>query len=273
MQRRRLLTALPLALAWPGMRRPAAAAPPPRAAAAAAAPPLAATPLSRADLPWWSRRHAEKRAESLARHPTLVWLGDSITQNFERTAPPPALDYAAVWQHFYGDRNAINLGFNGDTTAHVLWRVLNGELDGAEPKLVILLVGANNLGLVHWSAADTLAGIEAILAALHQRAPHAAVLLLSVLPRGGDAWVVDTRRAINRGLAERYGHPAGGVVFRDLTPLFERDGRVNDTLYADPQQVPPRAALHPTPQGMALIAAAIEPTVAAILGDRNHTAA
>jgi lysophospholipase L1-like esterase len=231
--------------------------------------PLAATPLSRSDLPWWSRRHAEKRQESVARHPSLVWLGDSITQNFEHAGPGPLNDYVPVWQRFYADRNAINLGFSGDTTAHVLWRVLNGELDGADPKLVILLVGANNLGLVHWSAGDTLAGIAAIIEALRVRAPHATVLLLSVLPRDGDAWVIDTRRAINRGLAAAYAHTPG-VILADLTALFEHDGRVVDALYVDPQLSPPRYALHPTPQGMAVIAAAIEPIVARVLGDRNH---
>jgi hypothetical protein len=93
-----------------------------------------------------------------------------------------------------------------------------------------------------------------------------------VLPRDGDAWVIDTRRAINRGLAAAYAHTPG-VILVDLTALFERDGRVVDALYVDPQLSPPRYALHPTPQGMAVIAAAIEPTVARVLGDRNHAGA
>ena len=237
--------------------------------------PLAATPLSRMDLPWWARRHREKVAEMRDRRPALVWLGDSITQNFEHDGPAPLDDYAPVWRRFYGDRNAVNLGFMGDATAHVLWRAESAEFDGAQPRLIVLLVGANNLGHVHWDAPDSLQGIAAILAALRRRMPQTQVLLLSVLPRAGDAWVIDTRVAINRGLRAAYGQGPGmpGVRYIDLTGLFERGGRIDDALYRDPLLSPPRLALHPTPAGMAAIVATIEPEVARILGDRVHRAA
>ena len=243
--------------------------------AARRAVPLAATPLSRMDLPWWARRHHEKVAEMRDRRPALVWLGDSITQNFEHDGPAPLDDYAPVWRRFYGDRRAVNLGFMGDATAHVLWRAESAEFDGTQPRLIVLLVGANNLGRVHWDAPDSLQGIAAILAALRRRMPQTQVLLLSVLPRAGDAWVIDTRVAINRGLRATYGEGPGvpGVRYVDLTGLFERDGRIDDALYRDPSLSPPRLALHPTPAGMALIAETIEPEVARILGDRVHRAA
>jgi lysophospholipase L1-like esterase len=219
---------------------------------------LASVPLAR-DIPGWIPRHEAKVAESRARHPTLIWLGGSITQNFEKP------DYAPVWNRFYGDRNAIDLGFSGDTTAHVLWRVENGELDGAQPKAIVVLVGANNLGLVHWNAAETVRGIDAIIAALRNRAPQAAILLIGTLPREGDAWVEDNQRAIVAALAKKYqGQP--GITFFDPNPIFAPGGRIDDALYADP----PRPALHPNPEGMTRIAAMIEPTLAKVLGDRVH---
>lgn len=230
---------------------------------------LAATPLSRADLPWWAARHAEKVAAAHEGTVKLIWLGDSITQNFEHRGPPDADNYASVWDRFYGDRSAFNLGFSGDATAHVLWRVENGEIAGLHPKLVVLLVGANNLGRLHWGAADTVAGIEAIMAALQARLPGVTVLMIGTLPREGDAWVTDNQRAINRALAAKYGH-APGVIFRDLSGLFERDGAIRHDLYADSLRTPPHPALHPSPEGMALIARAIEPDVARVLGDRVH---
>ena len=220
---------------------------------------LASVPLSR-DIPGWMPRHEAKVAESRARHPTLIWLGDSITQNFEKP------EWQPVWERFYGDRNAINLGFTGDTTAHVLWRVENGELDGADAKAIVLLVGANNLGLVHWNAAETVRGIDAIVAELRRRAPHAAILLIGTLPREGDAWVESNQREIVTTLAKTYaGQP--GITFFDPDPIFAPGGRIDERLYADP----PGHALHPSPEGMERIAEMIEPTVAKALGDRPHT--
>jgi len=221
---------------------------------------LASVPLSR-DIPGWMPRHEAKVAESKSQHPTLVWLGDSITQNFEKP------DWAPVWTRFYSDRNAINLGFSGDTTAHVLWRVENGELDGADAKAIVVLVGANNLGLVHWNAAETVRGIDAIIAALRQRAPHAAILLIGTLPREGDAWVEDNQREIVAELAKKYaGQP--GIFFFDPDPIFAPGGRIDEHLYADPAG----HALHPNPEGMTHIAEMIEPTLAKVLGDKVHHA-
>jgi lysophospholipase L1-like esterase len=231
--------------------------------------PLAARPLSRADLPWWAKRDAEKRAEIAGRPIRMVWLGDSITQNFEKHSGDPATDYAAVWQRYYGDRDALNLGFTGDATAHVLWRVLNGELAGIDPKLVVLLVGANNLGKLRWPAADTLKGVDAIISALHQKLPRATVLLIATLPRQGDSWVTTNQRAIVQGLTERYAH-APGVIFYDPSALFEQNGVIRTDAYADPFKTPPSPALHPNAPAMARLAAAIEPMVAHVLGDRVH---
>src|SRR5215472_3484908 len=139
---------------------------------------LAATPLSRMDLPWWRARFEAKQAELSSRPVDLLFLGDSITEDWELHGPPEWHDFAPIWQRYYGDRNAINLGFTGDTTAHLLWRIENGETTGITPGVAVVLIGANNFGRVHWSAEDTVSGIEAIVAALHRRLPHTKVLLL-----------------------------------------------------------------------------------------------
>ena len=176
---------------------------------------LAAVPISRMDLPWWHARFEAKQAELREKHPKLIFLGDSITQNWERQGPPDWADYAPVWQRFYGDRDAVDLGFNGDTTASLIWRIRNGELEGIAPKVAVVLIGANNLGRVHWSAEDTVAGIDTIIAELHRRLPHTKVLLLGVLPSDRTAWATETTVAINRTLAAKYAH-AGFVTFLDV---------------------------------------------------------
>jgi lysophospholipase L1-like esterase len=242
---------------------------------ASSAPPhtvLAATPLSRTDLPWWRARFEAKQEELHSRRIDLVFLGDSITQDWEHRGPPDWVDFAPIWQHFYGDRNAINLGFTGDTTAHLLWRIENGEVSGITPKVAVILIGANNLGRVHWSSEDTIAGIDAIIAQLRHRLPHTKLLLLGILPSDRSAWVTEMTETINRMLAARYDH-ASDVTFLDVGRVFMQGGKLNRDLYADPMQTPPHAPLHPNAHGQALMAEAMEPTLAALLGDRRHVAA
>jgi lysophospholipase L1-like esterase len=241
------------------------ATPPPHAV-------LAAAPISRMDQSWWRTRHEAKLAE-LRSHPVdLIFLGDSITQDYEVSVPPEWRDFIPVWQRFYGGRNAVNLGFNGDATSHLLWRIENGEVAGIAPKVAVILIGANNLGRLHWPPQDTVAGIDAIIDQLHKRLPHTKLLLLGVLPSDRSAWATETTLAINAALAARY-RPGGDVTYLDIGRVFMRNGQLNRDLFFDPLLTPPSAPLHPTAEGQALMAAAIEPTLAKLLGDRPHIAA
>jgi lysophospholipase L1-like esterase len=230
---------------------------------------LAAVPISRMDLRWWRERHDAKLQELRDKKPSLIWLGDSITQDWEKRGPPDWMDFEPVWQRFYGDRDTVNLGFKGDTTASLLWRIDNGEVAGIAPKVAVILIGANNLGRLHWSADDTVAGIDAIIRDLHHRLPTTRVLLLGVLPSERSAWVTETTVAINQALALKYGHDKD-VTFLDVGHVFMRDGRLDRNLYLDPRLAPPDPPLHPTAQGQTLMATAIEPTLAAMLGDKPH---
>ncbi|MCC6719856.1 MAG: acetylhydrolase, partial [Acetobacteraceae bacterium] len=153
MKRRTLLAAPLLAL--------------PRAADARV--PLAATPLSRMDTRWWAARHAAKQRELHAGRVELLWIGDSITQDWEKSGPPAWQDFRPVWEKFYAGRHAVNLGFKGDATAHLLWRLKNGELDNIAPKAAILLIGTNNFGRLRWSVADSLLGHDACVAEIRRR--------------------------------------------------------------------------------------------------------
>jgi lysophospholipase L1-like esterase len=230
---------------------------------------LAAIPISRMDLPWWRARHEAKLREIAEKHPSLLFLGDSITQDWESKGPPPWLEFVPEWQRFYGDRNAVNLGFKGDTTASLIWRIRNGEVAGIRPKAAVILIGANNLGRPHWSAEDTVTGIGTIIDDLHQRLPETQLLLLGVLPSERSAWVSETTQQINAMLAQRYKGSAL-VKYIDVSALFMRNGEVNRGLFIDPKLTPPEPPLHPTPQGMALISKAIEPVLSEMLRDHPH---
>ena len=214
--------------------------------------PLAAVPIARLETPWWRARHEAKLAELKTARPELIWLGDSITQNFERDGPEPWAPFRPVWERFYGRVRAVNLGFKGDATSHLLWRMQHGELDGIAPRTAVVLIGANNMGRVHWSADDTLLGIETVMAELRRRLPQTRALLVSVLPSERGAWVDATTLAINRGLAQRF---SGGFV--DVTQVFRPLGVLDRGLFYDGLLRPPEPLLHPTAEGMAQLAQAI----------------
>lgn len=230
---------------------------------------LAAVPISRMDLKWWRERHEAKLVELRRVRPNLIFLGDSITQDWEDAGPEPWRNFVPQWQRYYGDRNAVNLGFKGDTTASLLWRIEHGETDGISPKVAVILIGANNLGRLHWSADDTVLGIDTIIAELHRRLPMTRVLLLSVLPSERSDWTTQTTVVINRALADKYAHDPV-VSFVDVTSVFMKDGRLNRDLYLDPKLTPPDPPLHPTAQGQALMSAAMEPVLSGLLGDKPH---
>ena len=241
---------------------------------AAPSPPhsvLAATPISRLNQSWWRARHLAKLEELQSRRVDLIFLGDSITQDYELSGPPDWRDFVPVWQRFYGDRNAVNLGFNGDATSHLLWRIENGEVAGIAPKVAVILIGANNLGRLHWPAEDTVAGIDTIVTLLRHRLPQTKLLLLGVLPSDRSAWATETTLNINRALAARY-RSGGDVTYLDIGQVFMRNGELNRDLFLDPLLTPPAAPLHPSAEGQALMAQAIEPTLAALLGDKAHIA-
>ena len=239
-------------------------------AAAAASGSVATADISRMSTPWWAARFAAKQRELAAGPSDLVWLGDSITENWETDGPESWQRFAPVWQRFYGGRHAVNLGFKGDSTCHVLWRLDHGELASMQPKVVVLLIGANNFGHVHTDAAATYAGIRLIVDRLRSHAPDARIVVIGVLPSIRSAWVDTNTHAVNAMLAQGLAG-ARSVTFVDLAHLFTRDGAVVPAAFLDPLLQPPGPPLHPTAETQARIAAAIEPLVATGLGDRPRS--
>ncbi|OYV32525.1 MAG: hypothetical protein B7Z80_26685 [Rhodospirillales bacterium 20-64-7] len=212
-------------------------------------------------LPWWRARFDltlhEAKQDPNAR---IVWLGDSITEYWQRQGGHGYDDVLPVWQRDYAPYHALDFGFIGDTTSSLIWRLDHGEVAGLHPRLAIVLIGANNFGATHWGAAVTVPGIEAVVTDTQRHLPHAHILLLGVLPSIRSAWITAQTAATNAALARVYAHnPA--VTFMNVGPVLERDGHADAALYVDPHLTPPEPALHPDAEGMARIAAAIAPVV------------
>ncbi|HET9146771.1 MAG TPA: GDSL-type esterase/lipase family protein [Acetobacteraceae bacterium] len=232
---------------------------------ATAAVNLAAAPIGRTELPWWRERFAMTRQQA-REHPNarLVWLGDSITQYWQRGGPASYEKVLPVWQHYYGRYHPLDFGFIGDTTSSLIWRLDHGQVAGLHPRLVIILIGANNLGATHWGARRTVPGIEAVVNNVHRRLPRAKILLLGILPSIRSPWISRQTGIINAQLQHIYAH-SRIVTFRNVGWVLMKDGRPDPSLYVDPRLHPPQPALHPDAEGMARIARALAPTVAALM--------
>lgn len=200
---------------------------------------------------WWHKRHQQKIQEAKKQDVDLVFIGDSITHSWEN-------DGAVVWRKFYWKRKALNLGFSGDRTEHVLWRLQNGALDDVSPSLVVLMIGTNNTGHRMDPAEYTAAGIERIVAELRARVPDAQVLVLGVFPRHLSPH--NDMRQRNQAINERIAGLSDGeyVHYLDIGASFMRaDGTLRADLMPD--------LLHLNRAGYGVWAEAMEPTVQRLL--------
>ena len=196
---------------------------------------------------WWRPRHEEKLAEAKARggDVELVFIGDSITHGWDE----------GLWAENFSKYEAFNLGFSGDRTEHVLWRIDHGALENLSPKVTVIMIGTNNTG--HGEGhppADTAKGIEAIIDRVQEQLPETKIVLLAIFPRGASA--DDRMRKVNKeingllpDIAKRK-----GVEFLDINYLFvENDGTLPKNVMPD--------LLHPNKTGYRLWAAGLNPVL------------
>ncbi len=198
------------------------------------------------DYEWMSRQQWCERVEAHIMDPTrsaakLIFMGDSITQGWTDIARD-------VWDQAFGGYQPLRLGIGGDKTQQVLWRIRAGELDGLDPKALVLLIGTNNLGWGN-SVPDTVAGVEAVVKSIQERLPTTPILLLGILP-AGERWD-DPRRqpiqAVNAALGQKFSDPKALVQFLNLEAAFlQEDGSLSKAEFAD--------FLHPTYLGYEIFA-------------------
>lgn len=144
---------------------------------------------------WWQLRHRQKLTElqEINGAVDILFLGDSITHGWE-------VEGEQYWQQHFAHRHAFNLGFAGDRTEHLLWRLQNSELGKLSPKWIVLLVGTNNAGHRLDSPEDIAAGVQSILKELGIQLPNSKVLLMAIFPRS---------RNTNKPMRQRVDHSNG----------------------------------------------------------------
>ena len=196
---------------------------------------------------WWRTRHDEKIELAKNAEVDLLFIGDSITHGWESAG-------AETWQEYYQDKNAFNLGFSGDRTEHVLWRLENGAVAGMEPRLAVLMIGTNNTGHRMDPAEYTAEGIAHIVKDLRKRLPSTRVLVLGIFPRHVSPYNHMRKRndEINRLISALDNGET--VFYLDIAEAFLReDGSLREDLMPD--------LLHFNAAGYKAWAAAMEPTI------------
>ena len=186
----------------------------------------AIVPDPRAD-DWWRSQHEARLARVRQGNVDLLMIGDSITQGW-------GSDGKRVWDTYYEHRRAVNLGFDGDGTEQVLWRLQQGEIEGIRPKVAVVMIGTNNSGTRKDPPEQTAAGVQAILKVLRARLPETKILLLGILPRGASP--TDPLRQLNGAINDRLRHFGDNqhVFYLDIGHLFlDSTGRLKQDLMPD----------------------------------------
>lgn len=176
----------------------------------------------------------------------IYFVGDSITRRWGATDYPQFLDH---WKRSFTGWNAADFGWGADRTQNILWRLENGELDGVNPKIVVLQAGTNNLAN-HEAPADVAQGLAALLRLIRTKAPEATVILTGIFPRHDRPELLPAIDQVNASLASL----AEGRTVRYLN--------VNANMA---QGLSPDK-LHPALPGYQIWAEALKPIFAEILG-------
>ena len=144
---------------------------------------------------WWIARHAKNiAAVEAANDPKkdqkieLLMVGDSITNNFDKGGPGEG-----VWKKHFAPLNALNLGFGGDRTNHVLWRLDHLPKLKAAPKAASLMIGTNNICWGSDQPKQAADGVQAIAKKLNEMYPEMEILVLGVF-RGAGLSITRTGR-------------------------------------------------------------------------------
>ena len=218
-----------------------------------------ATEPQAVDSAGWRQRHESKVREAQQRgHDVqLLFVGDSITQNYEYPNDRPGIDGPPDEFAPLVGPHAMNLGFSGDRTQNVLWRLQHGEADALAPRNIVLLIGINNVLAGGETAEEVTAGVEAVIQDLHGRMPAAHLTVLACLPTGYPAAQQAETAAVNAQVAA-FAASTGYPHWLDVGDLFRNGSELNTELYADPNRVPPAPALHPNREGQRQMARRIK---------------
>ena len=192
---------------------------------------------------WWANRFLSRHREIekvKGKAVDVVLVGDSIIHFWE-------WKHAKNWAKFTKGRTVLNLGYGGDRTQNVIWRIEHGELDGYRAKNVVLMIGTNNNSSKDSDPSNVAAAIEKIVSLIREKQPSAKLVLHPIFPRGASAQSerhAETRARNDKtnAILKEFAASRQDVVWVDFNDrLVDSSGWVPRTIMAD--------EVHPTDAG------------------------
>ena len=209
----------------------------------------------------WYARHELKCRETVSSIFDLVFIGDSLTHFWKGDV---GADYgSSVWNEYYGTRRVQNLGFGFDRTQNVLWRLEHGELEGQNPKLIVLNIGTNQFSETPNYPRDTpedaFAGIRAVVEKLQAMFPETFLILMALFPRGAAGSVPARLTEETNRLMKPFAESQKRLLFLDLAESLGREDHSVRPEFYNP------CLTHLNAKGYRIWAEALEPHIRRIL--------
>lgn len=192
----------------------------------------------------------------------VYFEGDSITRRWG-ASDSQYKSFLANWNSNFFGWNAGDFGWGADRLENIVWRLENGELDGVNPKVIVLLAGVNNIDrpLNDDGVTNVERGIKRIVDLCQEKAPNATIILTAIFPRNdrNQLTIVPTIFRVDEDIAKF----ADGKKIRFLNvndKLANPDGRLHDGMMNAGDH------LHPTLMGYQVWADGLKPMLTELLG-------
>jgi platelet-activating factor acetylhydrolase IB subunit beta/gamma len=184
----------------------------------------------------------------------ILLVGDSITQRWG--SPIRNQPLSEIWRSRFGKYETLNLGLGGDRTPFVLWRLNHSNLHRIQPRLIILLIGVNNVFQMKDTGAPAIAqGMVACIRSLREKCPQSKILVLTIFPADCSGARLPDIQRVNRELLRLKPDSDPMVTLVDLHEKFLKpDGTLNEVLYL-------KDRIHLSDAGYGVYADALKPWV------------
>jgi platelet-activating factor acetylhydrolase IB subunit beta/gamma len=96
----------------------------------------------------------------------VLLVGDSIS-----------IQWGDSWKKHFQEIKVVNIGIGGDKTQNVLWRLDHGGVEGLQPKVIVLMIGKNNMFFTPETGIEAAAlGIQICMRNLREKFPAAVII-------------------------------------------------------------------------------------------------
>ena len=206
---------------------------------------------------WWMERHQTIQSR-LSKDPTLILIGNSIFHSLDDE------NRQEVWEKYLDQYRTVNMGFSGERTENVIWRLQNGSLENINPRVAVILIGTNNTDGNHYlniSTPEELAGgIWKICEIVEEKLPGTKILIMGILPYGYKPNHRDNINKATNSLVSKFHERNPNITYTDIGQVYlDTEGKVNKELMPD--------YLHPNPEGHLLMFEALHEEITRLMED------